>query len=225
MNIGEKIKNARLKKGLTLQELGEKIGLSQATMSKYETGDIKNIPNTRLKQLSKILDVDISYFYEGTKNKNTIIIEKLIELTENNKVNWISPNNPNENIVFGLSELIEELIKFSNSQEEDYYSQTSENIKKDIENTIYFLEVETNWYCIYKTANSCKLFVFNLGYYNYPYVARLELIADDFNNPNSNLSVLYDLVSNNEDSNKGAFLQDLIDDLDYININDDDIPF
>lgn len=227
MTIGEKIKQARLSKGLTLQEIADKMSLTQGTLSKYENGDIKNIPNTRLKKLAKILDVDISYFYEGSKSKNSIIVEKLIELTENNKVNWISPNNPNENIYFDFSELIQEVNKFSNEQEREYYSQTNDNAEMDIKNTIYLLEVIPNWYCIYKTL-SHKLFVFKLGYADYPFIERLELIADDFESSNTDLSILYDLASGNEDSNKGAFLQNLIDDLDNINIENidiDDIPF
>lgn len=226
MTIGEKIKQARLAKGLTLQEVADKMSLTQGTLSKYENGDIKNIPNTRLKKLSKILDVDISYFYEGSKNKKSIIIEKLIELTENNKVSWISPNNPNENIIFELSELIQELNNYSNDQEIQYYSQSNENEETDIENTIYFLEVGDNWYCIYKTAISHKLFVFKLGFVTYPFIEKLEIIAeDDLENSNTDLSLLYDLASGNEDSNKGAFLQDLINDLDSLSINIDDIPF
>ncbi len=220
MTIGEKIKQARLSKSLTLQEVANEMNLTQGTLSKYENGDIKNIPNTRLKKLSKILDVDVSYFYEDKKDKKELIVEKLIELTENNKIQWISPNNPNENIFFKLSELIQELNGYSNDQEIQYYSQSNENEEIDIENTIYFLEVGDNWYCIYKTAISHKLFVFRLGYDNYPFIESLELIADDFDNSKVDLSLLYDLASGNENSNKGAFLQDLLNDLsNYTNNN------
>lgn len=217
MNIGEKIKKMRLSKGLTLQEVANEMSLTQGTLSKYENGDIKNIPNTRLKKLSKILDVDVSYFYEDKKDKKELIVEKLIELTENNKIQWISPNNPNENIGFDLSELIKEISKFSNEQEKAYYSQSNEDIVDNIKDTIYLLEVGSNWYCILTTI-SCKLFVFRLGYDNYPFIECLELIADDFDNSKVDLSLLYDLASGNENSNKGAFLQDLLNDLsDYTN--------
>lgn len=230
MNIGEKIKQARLKKGLTLQEIADKMSLTQGTLSKYENGDIKNIPNTRLRKLSEILDVDISYFYEGRKNKNSIIVEKLIELTENNKVSWVSPNNPNENLSFDLDELVQELTKYTNDQEIYYYPETGESLETYIKNTIYLLQVGANWYCIYKAAVSHRLFVFKLGYASYPFIDKIELIEDDYNSSNTDLSLLYDLASGNEDSNKGAFLQDLINDLDEINLKHintrlDDIPF
>lgn len=230
MNIGEKIKQARLQKGLTLQEIADEMNLTQGTLSKYENGDIKNIPNTRLKKLSEILNVDISYFYEGSKSKSSILIEKLISLTEDSKVNWISPNNPNENISFELNELVQELTKYTNDKEINYYPQSGESMETDIINTIFLLEVGENWYGIYKTAISHKLIVFILGYVSYPFIEKVELIADDYKNSNTDLSLLYDLASGNEDSNKGAFLQDLINDLDeinlkYINTKLDDIPF
>lgn len=220
MTIGEKIKQARLSKSLTLQEVADKMNLTQGTLSKYENGDIKNIPNTRLKKLSKILDVDVSYFYEDKKDKKELIVEKLIELTENNKIQWISPNNPNENIDFDLSILVKEVTKFSNEQEKAYYSQNNEYIVAMIKDTIYLLKVGLNWYCIFMTTISCKLFVFRLGYDNYPFIESLELIADDFDNSKVDLSLLYDLASGNENSNKGAFLQDLLNDLsNYTNNN------
>jgi len=219
MNIGEKIKKIRLSKGLTLQEVANEMDLTQGTLSKYENGDIKNIPNTRLKKLSKILDVDVSYFYEDKKDKKELIVEKLIELTENNKIQWISPNNPNEDINFDLRELVQEINKFSNELERSYYSQTNENSESDILDTIYLLEINSNWYCICLVAGFCKLFVFRLGYDSYLFIESLELIADDFDNPHTDLSLLYDLASGNEDSNKSAFFQDLLEDLDNFTEN------
>lgn len=230
MNIGEKIKQARLQKGLTLQEIADEMNLTQGTLSKYENGDIKNIPNTRLKKLSEILNVDISYFHEGSKSKSSIIVEKLIELTENNKVNWISPNNPNENISFDLIELVQELAEYTNDKEINYYPQSGESIETDIINTIFLLKVGENWYGIYKTEISLKLVVLKLGYFSGPFIEKVELIADDYKSSNTDLSLLYDLASGNEDSNKEAFLQDLINDLNEINLKHintklDDLPF
>ena len=43
IKVGNRIKVARKDKGITLKELGEKIGLTEATIQKYESGNIKNI--------------------------------------------------------------------------------------------------------------------------------------------------------------------------------------
>ncbi len=39
MNIGEKIKELRLEKGITQAELAEAIGIDKSTIAKYETDD------------------------------------------------------------------------------------------------------------------------------------------------------------------------------------------
>lgn len=218
MNIGDKIKEARLAKGLTLQELGEKVGLSQATLSKYETGDIKNIPNTRLKQLSKALDVKISYFLEEKKDKNSLIIEKLTELTEKGALEWMSPTNPNNNffLKIDLNELIDKLLDYVESKEIDYYTTfTDEKIQEYIENTLFYVIVGSNYYCIFKTALTVSLFVFKYdgGDVNNPEIFTIEKIGRFNIDDDSTLSILYDLVSGNEDSNQTAFFNDLLKDL------------
>ena len=48
MTTGQKIRKARLDSGLTLQELGKACGIGRATMYKYETGAVTNIPMSRL---------------------------------------------------------------------------------------------------------------------------------------------------------------------------------
>lgn len=219
MNIGEKIKEARLEKGLTLQELGEKVGLSQATLSKYETGDIKNIPNTRLKQLSKALDVKISYFLEEKKDKNSLIIEKLTELTEKGILNWQSPTNPNNYFNIDLNELINKLLDFVESREIDYYTTfTDEKIQEDIENTLFYVTVGSNYYCIFKTTLTVSLFVFKYdgGDVNIPEIYTIEKIGRFNIDDDSTLSILYDLASGNEDSNQTAFFNDLLKDLENL---------
>lgn len=219
MNIGEKIKEARLEKGLTLQELGEKVGLSQATLSKYETGDIKNIPNTRLKQLSKALDVKISYFLEEKKDKNSLIIEKLTELTEKGILNWQSPTNPNNYFNLDLNELISKLLDFVESREIDYYTTfTDEKIQEDIENTLFYVTVGSNYYCIFKTTLTVSLFVFKYdgGDVNIPEIYTIEKIGRFNIDDDSTLSILYDLASGNEDSNQTAFFNDLLKDLENL---------
>ena len=43
MEIGEKIRNARLAKGLTQEELGKLVGLQKSAIAKYENGRVVNI--------------------------------------------------------------------------------------------------------------------------------------------------------------------------------------
>jgi len=57
MNIGQKIKYARLKKGYTQEELGQKIGVQKSAVAKYESGRVVNIKRSTLVKLSQILGI------------------------------------------------------------------------------------------------------------------------------------------------------------------------
>lgn len=56
IRVGNNIKNYRKRANLTLKELGEKIGLSEATVQKYEAGNIKKIDAETLKKIADALD-------------------------------------------------------------------------------------------------------------------------------------------------------------------------
>ena len=57
MNIGEKIKSARISKGYTQEELGKLIGVQKSAVAKYENGRIVNIKRSVLAKISKVLDI------------------------------------------------------------------------------------------------------------------------------------------------------------------------
>lgn len=57
MNIGQKIKEARLAKGLTQDELGAIVGVQNSAIAKYENGRVVNIKRSTLQKLAKALDL------------------------------------------------------------------------------------------------------------------------------------------------------------------------
>ena len=57
MNVGEKIRNARLAKGMTQEELGEILGVQKSAIAKYENGRVVNIKRSTLKKISDVLDI------------------------------------------------------------------------------------------------------------------------------------------------------------------------
>lgn len=60
--VSTRIKNSRIHKGLSLQEVADNIGVSKQMISKYETG--KSIPNsTKLIALSKLFSQKVDYFF------------------------------------------------------------------------------------------------------------------------------------------------------------------
>lgn len=55
---GKIIRTRRTELGLTRAQLGEKIGKSESSIKKYETGNI-DIPLSVLKEICTVLDLDI----------------------------------------------------------------------------------------------------------------------------------------------------------------------
>lgn len=51
MEIGEKIKEIRKKRGFTLDEVAERLGVSVSTLSRYESSQITKIPVTVIEKL------------------------------------------------------------------------------------------------------------------------------------------------------------------------------
>ena len=61
MTTGERIKQLRLERGLTQEELGAKLGVQRAAVQKYEKGTVKNIKRDALIRLAEILDTTPEY--------------------------------------------------------------------------------------------------------------------------------------------------------------------
>ena len=57
MEIGQKIKQARMAKGLTQEELGNLVGLQKSAIAKYENGRVVNIKRSTLQKLAQALDL------------------------------------------------------------------------------------------------------------------------------------------------------------------------
>lgn len=64
--VGERIKSYRKKRGLTLKEVADYIGRTEATVQRYESGNIKNMDNEILYKIAKILRVQPQYLMGWT---------------------------------------------------------------------------------------------------------------------------------------------------------------
>ena len=56
MTIGERIKQRRMELGLSVDEVAEKLGKNRATVYRYESNEIENLPVGTLEPLAKILE-------------------------------------------------------------------------------------------------------------------------------------------------------------------------
>ena len=56
--MNELIKNRRKELGITLEEIGDYVGVSKTTVQRWESGNISNMRRDRIKKLSEILRID-----------------------------------------------------------------------------------------------------------------------------------------------------------------------
>jgi repressor LexA len=61
MNMGERLKELRLKKGATQEEVGKIINVTKPTIMKYEKGLVENLKRSSIEKLAKYFDVAPSY--------------------------------------------------------------------------------------------------------------------------------------------------------------------
>ena len=74
MKLGDKIQNLRKKKGLSQEELSEKINVTRQTISNWELGETMPNPE-QLKLLSKELSVSIDELLDN--DIKNILVEKV----------------------------------------------------------------------------------------------------------------------------------------------------
>lgn len=88
MNLGEKIYIRRKELALTLEYVGEKVGVSKSTVKKWETGFIENMKIDKVPLLAKVLQVSMDYLMGWEEHPNILINKDTNELTEiHNKLN------------------------------------------------------------------------------------------------------------------------------------------
>lgn len=85
MNIGQTIKEARIAKGLTQEELGNLVGVQKSAVAKWENGRVVNIKRSSLQRIAVALDIKGSDLIEDivVAEEKPVIADGL---TENQKV-------------------------------------------------------------------------------------------------------------------------------------------
>src|SRR5260221_9219201 len=71
--VGVNIRRARIDKGFTQQQLAEKMGKANTSISSYESGS-RPLSIDDLIQLSEILEVDIRTFFESEATKSVQLL-------------------------------------------------------------------------------------------------------------------------------------------------------
>lgn len=73
MDLAQKIRLLREKRGMTLQQVADIVGVNKGTVGKWERGDVDNIQRKNIPPLAKALGVSIPYlmdWYDDTPPEN-----------------------------------------------------------------------------------------------------------------------------------------------------------
>ena len=109
MTFSQRMKSARDSKGLTLKELADKVGKTEATVQRYESGEIKNLKNDTIEAIAHALDVSPAYLMGWSE--------------EHSEQPYYTLNDKDEkDIAKTLEKMIENLDGLRYSKEESEYS-------------------------------------------------------------------------------------------------------
>lgn len=97
-NKGDKIKNLRIQNKMTLEEVGERIGVSKQTLYKYENNIITNIPSDKIEGLAKLFNVSPALIMGWNDASKEYYIDP-----EVSKYAQAVKDNPNLRILFDAS--------------------------------------------------------------------------------------------------------------------------
>lgn len=70
IEIGERIRNARKQKRMSMKTLGEKVNLHESTISRYEKGEIQALDIEKIKEFANVLNVSASYILGWVDEEN-----------------------------------------------------------------------------------------------------------------------------------------------------------
>lgn len=111
---GSRLKELRIKKGISADELGRLIGKNRATIYRYEDGSIDTIPIGTVKRLAEIFEVSPAYLIGYTDNPvSSETQEKFNKAVEEYTKKFVAYIDPI------IDEIIEKVKNLPDSEKED----------------------------------------------------------------------------------------------------------
>lgn len=99
MSFSQRLKKAREARGMTLLELANKIERTEATVQRYESGNIKNLKNDTIEALAKALNVSPVYLMGWDDTPNITTVKELVEVPILGKIACGDPITAIENVL------------------------------------------------------------------------------------------------------------------------------
>lgn len=107
MSFSTRLQEARIKSGLTLEEVGEKVGKSKSTIQRYESGHVSRLDNEMISRLAEAVRVSPIYLM-GWTEVNSV---DTVEIPIIGEISCGDPITAEENIIGMHSRIIDELPK------------------------------------------------------------------------------------------------------------------
>lgn len=80
MDVGSLIKQARLEKGFTQDELAEKVGVKKSAVAKWENGRVSEIKRSNLKMLSEVLGLNPNRLLGDIERDPVSVAEEMADI-------------------------------------------------------------------------------------------------------------------------------------------------
>lgn len=115
MNIKDIIKQKRLECGYTMKELAEKVGVSEATVSRWESGNLATMKHTKIMLLAKALKISPAMLFDAPASPSSSLSLTQQEETHIKKYRQLDADGKED-----IDDLIEvKLAKLQRKAEED----------------------------------------------------------------------------------------------------------
>lgn len=87
MNFQQILKNKRKELGYTLKEIADKIGVTEATVQRWESGNIKSLRHGRITKLAEILEISPAYLMGWVEDDNDgVLYDSLFPIPKIKKI-------------------------------------------------------------------------------------------------------------------------------------------
>lgn len=97
-DVGKRIRARRKQLGLTQKQLAELVDLSEGSVSRYESGSIKDAPTQKLNDFAKALSIEVAWIigFKAETDKFQLahdLIDKIQELDDETAIKTINVFN------------------------------------------------------------------------------------------------------------------------------------
>lgn len=80
--MAHRIRKLRKERGLTLLQVADRLGVTESTVQRYESGNIKNLKYETMVELAELFGVSPAFLMGWTSEDNTKVDREIMELVD-----------------------------------------------------------------------------------------------------------------------------------------------